>query len=210
VADESAFAQFLGQTSHDMLIPPGYASDSVEKIYQPDFEELELEIPGGDGEKTLKDALYDIILWPKHYIIIIPENDRSPRDPLEPLQLSPGPSSSLHARSPSSREPYDNSGEASSSDHDDDIPPNSPQQPSTAEHAPHRSRAQSFKSVQPPKKKRTTSKEKARAKEASMRDETEQTKAVVDKEVADWFAKVREKTLQKDQDAKNEGSKERL
>jgi hypothetical protein len=64
--------------------------------------------------------------------------------------------------------------------------------------------------VQPPKKKRTTNKEKARAKEASMRDESEETKAVVDKEVADWFANVREKTLQKDQDAKNEGSKERL
>jgi hypothetical protein len=41
-------------------------------------------------------------------------------------------------------------GEASSSDHDDDIPLNSLQQPSTAE--PQRSRAQSFKSVQPPKK----------------------------------------------------------
>jgi hypothetical protein len=29
---------------------------------------------------------------------------------------------SLPARSPSPQEPYDNSGEASSSDHDDDIP----------------------------------------------------------------------------------------
>jgi hypothetical protein len=28
-----------------MSIPPSYASVSVEKIYQPDFEELELEIP---------------------------------------------------------------------------------------------------------------------------------------------------------------------
>jgi hypothetical protein len=45
-----------------MPIPPGYASVSVEKICQPDFEELELDIPGGDGEKTLKDALHDIIL----------------------------------------------------------------------------------------------------------------------------------------------------
>jgi hypothetical protein len=38
-----------------MPIPPGYASVSVEKICQPDFEKLDLEIPGGYGEKTLKD-----------------------------------------------------------------------------------------------------------------------------------------------------------
>jgi hypothetical protein len=114
-----------------MSIPLGYASVSVEKIYQPDFDELELEIPRGDGEKTLKDALHGIILWPKRYIIIIPENDGS--------------------RSPSPQEPYDNSGEVCSSDHDDDIPPNSPQQPLAIE--PHRSRVQSFKSVKPPKKK---------------------------------------------------------
>jgi hypothetical protein len=43
--------------------------------------------------------------------------------------LSPGPSLPLPARSPSPQEPYDNSGEVSSSDHDDDIPPNSHQQP---------------------------------------------------------------------------------
>jgi hypothetical protein len=55
-----------------MPIPPGYASVSVERICQPDFEELEIDIPGGDGEKTLKDALHGIILWPKRYIVIIP------------------------------------------------------------------------------------------------------------------------------------------
>jgi hypothetical protein len=82
----------------------------------------------------------------------------------EPLQSSLGPSSSLPARSTSLQEPYDNSGEARSSDHGDNIPPNSPQQPSSAE--PQRSREQSFKSVQPPKKKMKMSiKEKARAKE---------------------------------------------
>jgi hypothetical protein len=142
-----------------MPIPPGYASVSVEKICQPDFEELEIDIPGGDGEKTLKDALHGIILWPKRYIVIILENDGSLRDHLEPgqpssvpthepLQSSLGPSSSLPARSPSPQQPYDNSGERSSSDHDDDIPPNSPQQPFATI-----SRAQSFRPVQPPKKK---------------------------------------------------------
>jgi hypothetical protein len=129
----SAFAQFPGQMSHDMPIPPGYASVSVERICQPDFEGLD-----------------SIILWPKRYIVIIPKNDGSPRDHLEPGQPSSlGPSSALPARSPSPQQPYDNSGERSSSDHDDDIPPNSPQQPFATS-----SRAQSFRSVQPPKKKR--------------------------------------------------------
>jgi hypothetical protein len=77
-----------------MSIPPGYASVIIERICPPDFEELEIDIPGGDGEKTLKDALHGIILWPKHYIVIIPENDGSPRDHLEP-----GPSSLVPARS---------------------------------------------------------------------------------------------------------------
>jgi hypothetical protein len=89
-----------------MPIPPGYASVSVERICQPDFEELEIDIPGGDGEKTLKDVLHGIILWPKRHIVIIPENDGSPRGHLksgsslsvparEPLQSSLGSSSSL-------------------------------------------------------------------------------------------------------------------
>jgi hypothetical protein len=62
VAYGSAFAHFLGQTSHDMLIPPGYASISVEEICQPQFEDLEIDIPGGDGERTLKDAVHGIIV----------------------------------------------------------------------------------------------------------------------------------------------------
>jgi hypothetical protein len=48
-----------------MLIPPGYASVSMEEICQPQFEDLELDILGGDGERTLKDAVHSIILWPK-------------------------------------------------------------------------------------------------------------------------------------------------
>jgi hypothetical protein len=90
VAYESAFAHFPGQTSHDMLIPPGYASVSVEEICQPQFEDLELDIRGGDGERTLKDAVHGIILWPKCYIII-PRTKRS-IPPTHPLQSRPSSS----------------------------------------------------------------------------------------------------------------------
>jgi hypothetical protein len=62
VAYGSAFAHFSGQTSHDMLIPPGYASVSMEEICQSQFEDLELDILRGDGERTLEDAVHVIIL----------------------------------------------------------------------------------------------------------------------------------------------------
>jgi hypothetical protein len=77
VAYGSAFAHFPGQTSHDMLISPDYASVSMEEICQPQFEDLELDIPGGDRERTLKDAVHIIILWPKCYIIIPRGRDQS-------------------------------------------------------------------------------------------------------------------------------------
>jgi hypothetical protein len=67
-----------------MLIPPGYTSVSVEEICQPQFEDLELDISGGDGERTLKDAVHGIILWPKRYIIILQtEGSIPPTDPLQ-------------------------------------------------------------------------------------------------------------------------------
>jgi hypothetical protein len=95
VAYGSAFAHFPRQTSHDMLISPGYASVSVEEICQPQFEDLELDIPGGDGERTLKDAVHGIILWLKRYIII-PHTEGSipPTDPLQPRSSSSPRSSS--------------------------------------------------------------------------------------------------------------------
>jgi hypothetical protein len=45
VAYGSAFAHFPGQSSHGMLIPPGYTLVFVEEICQPQFEDLELDIP---------------------------------------------------------------------------------------------------------------------------------------------------------------------
>jgi hypothetical protein len=105
----------------------------------------------------------------------------------EPLQSSLRPSSSLLARSPSPQEPYDNSGEASSSDHDNDIPRNSPQQPLATE--PQSSLAQSFRSVQPTKKKR---KQPAKKKHEPKKT-NEETYTTAYKEVKKWFANLREK-----------------
>jgi hypothetical protein len=65
-----------------MLIPRGYVSVSVDGICQPQFKDLDLDIPGGDGERTFKDAVHGIIFWLKRYIII-PQTEGSipPTDP---------------------------------------------------------------------------------------------------------------------------------
>ena len=51
-------------TIHGRTIPPGYASVIVEQIVG-NNENLELDFVGGDGEKTLGDALHGVVLWRK-------------------------------------------------------------------------------------------------------------------------------------------------
>ena len=65
-----ALAHLPGCTSHGMQIPPGYISVGVKEVDDPQINNIELDIPGGDGERTLKDAVHGIILWSKRYIII--------------------------------------------------------------------------------------------------------------------------------------------
>ena len=40
-----------GQTIHGMEVPNGYSVVGVEQIVSDDYGRLELDIPGGDGEK---------------------------------------------------------------------------------------------------------------------------------------------------------------
>ena len=186
-----ALVHLPGQTRHGMLIPPSYASFGREEICDQRFEDLELDIPGGDGEKTLKEAVHAIILWPKRYIIIPRTNE--PSIPLRHLP-SPGRSSALgsssHARSPS-LEPF-NSGGASD---DDDIPPESPpKQPPAAKQAPKRSRAQASKSMPPPIKKQPIKKKKPESVRKKLPYEMtkEENEIECRKQLDDWFTQVRE------------------
>ena len=50
--------------SHTGPKPPGYTSVTVEQIVG-NNEDLELDFIGGDGEKTLGDALHGVVLWCK-------------------------------------------------------------------------------------------------------------------------------------------------
>ena len=82
VAHGSALPVNLASTIHGMPIPPGYASVTVEQIVEPTHinENLELDFVGGDGEKTLADALHGIVLWRKADIKLI-ANNKAPMDP---------------------------------------------------------------------------------------------------------------------------------
>ena len=49
---------------HGWPIPPGYTSVTIEQIVG-NNEDLELDFVGGDGEKTLGDAMHGAVLWCK-------------------------------------------------------------------------------------------------------------------------------------------------
>jgi hypothetical protein len=55
---------------HVTLIPLGYATVSMDKVCK-GYDSIVLDIPRGDGEKTLVEAEKAYILWRKRYIIIL-------------------------------------------------------------------------------------------------------------------------------------------
>jgi len=56
-----------GGTNHGMMIPEGYARVMVGRVKN-GWEDLDLEIPRGDGEEELGQALYTWIFCNKYYI----------------------------------------------------------------------------------------------------------------------------------------------
>jgi len=69
---------------HTVIIPPGYASVSVDRVVK-GHENVPLDIKSGDEEKTLGEAEKTFICWKKWYIIIL----RAPS--LPPPQQQPSP-----------------------------------------------------------------------------------------------------------------------
>ena len=53
-----------GGIIHGMMIPEGYARVMVDRV-EKGWEDLDLEIPGGDGEEELGQALHTWICWKK-------------------------------------------------------------------------------------------------------------------------------------------------
>jgi hypothetical protein len=56
-----------GGKIHGVPIPEGYARVMVDWVKK-GWEDLDLEIPGGDGEEELQHALHTWICWNKRYI----------------------------------------------------------------------------------------------------------------------------------------------
>jgi len=54
---------------HGAIVPPRYASVLVDRVVK-GFRSVQLEIEGGDGEKTLGEVEKTFICWHKRYIII--------------------------------------------------------------------------------------------------------------------------------------------
>lgn len=95
VAYGSALPLNPSTTIHGRPIPPGYTSVTVEQIVG-NNEDLELDFVGGDGEKTLGDALHGVVLWRKADIKLTAsttapvQTDRpSPRPTSPPSPLPP-------------------------------------------------------------------------------------------------------------------------
>ena len=86
-----------GASYHLGGIPAGYARVGVDEVV-PLYANLDLDIPGGDGEKTLGEVEKGIALWNKKNIVF-PPTSRSippPQDPSldAPSIASPSPATS--------------------------------------------------------------------------------------------------------------------
>ena len=66
-----------GDVYHGQQILAGYTRVGVEQVCQ-GWETLKLDIPRGDGERTLAEAIHGYILWDKCYIVL-KSDDRTPR-----------------------------------------------------------------------------------------------------------------------------------
>ena len=91
VAYGSAMPSTPGEVYHGQEIPAGHAKVGVEEVCN-DWKNLELDIPGGNGETTLADATHGYILWNKRYIMLKPTDQGSrPASSQRPTPGSPPP-----------------------------------------------------------------------------------------------------------------------
>nr|TKW22537.1 hypothetical protein SEVIR_4G235100v2 [Setaria viridis] len=101
-----------GQTIHVVDISVrSYTKVGVDRMVD-GWDDLELEIPGGDGEKNLRETIHGWILWLKRYITITQPNPPTLRSPPQGSRArSPTPSarapSPLSDRNPSMSPPVD-------------------------------------------------------------------------------------------------------
>ena len=85
-----------GDVYHGQEILARYARVGVEQVSN-DWKTVELDIPGGDREMTLVEAIHDYILWDKRYIIIkATEQASRPASPQRAPSTSPPSPQAVH------------------------------------------------------------------------------------------------------------------
>ena len=162
VAYGTAMPTEPGDVYHGQQIPPRYTRVGVEQVCQ-GWETLELDIPGGDGERTLAEAIHGYILWDKRYIVL-KSDDQTPRPASQhasPRPASPQNSpraalsrqgSPAHSPSPSSHAPMNTQASPS--------PPWSPPPPPAKKQKRPPAKKVAAPAREPPKKKEKKKKTK--------------------------------------------------
>ena len=163
VAYGTAMPTQPGDVYNGQQIPPGYTRVAVEQVCQ-GWETLELDIPRGDGERTLAEAIYGYILWDKRYIIL-KSDDRTrpasqhasprPSSPQNPPRAALSQQGSpAHSPSPSSHAPKNTQASPS--------PPWSPPPPPAKKQKQPPAQKVIAPAKEPPKKKEKKKKTKCR------------------------------------------------
>ena len=185
VAQGIAEVPIDGGTIHGQTIPEGYARVQVDRV-ESGWEDLDLEIPGGDGETELGHALHTWICWAKRYIRLpqqLPQSERS-RPATPPIT---GPSMD-QLFSPAANEPLMDW--PSPPDTSEPTPPqDSPVPPLKKKRTSNPSRA-----PPPPRKKKSPKPRKEKPPPPKLPGEMtpEELQAASDATVAKYFADIRE------------------
>lgn len=137
-----------GQRFHCGEIPHGYVPVEVEQVVSA-YSDLDLEIPGGDGETKLGQCCHCIILWSKRDITIPGMQSKTPE---RARTKSPPPPPS--PRDPPSPAGHDSPGQS------DCPPPPSPKPAPPSQKPPPQKRVTKMTSLAPPTQKRKTAKGK--------------------------------------------------
>ena len=79
-----------GGTIHSVPIPSGYARVLVDKVVE-GWEDLDIPIPGGEGEQELKDVVHQWICWEKKHIKLVKKATTGSTQSSRAKSLTPPP-----------------------------------------------------------------------------------------------------------------------
>jgi hypothetical protein len=157
-----------GDVYHGQPIPVAYAKVGVEEVCQA-YVALKLNIPGGDGETTLAQAIHGWILLEKRNILLKPTDQA-----LRPASLQPPPRA--HSTSPPSLPPAPQHSLSRAPTMSPRSPASTPGQPASPQSPPPSPYPPPAKKQKHPLKKQLSVKESPKKKEQTKKKAKEPTK----------------------------------